>query len=157
SLGWSSCAMLRAYARYMKQSLVPFSGDYIAETLSRHLPTTHLMLQLFHMRFDPAAGGSAVWTEEERQQRERRLQTRIIAALDDVQNLAEDRIIRQYMGLISATVRTNYFQRDAARQLKKYFSFKFRCAAIPELPLPKPLDRKSTRLNSSHVKMSYAV
>src|SRR5690606_15825109 len=157
SLGWRSCAMLRAYARYMKQILVPFSGDYIAETLTRHLPITHLLVQLFHMRFDPAAGGSEVWTEEERQQRELRLQTRIIAALDDVQNLAEDRIIRQYMGLISATVRTNYFQRDAARQLKNYFSFKFRCAAIPELPLPKPLFEiyvYSPRMEGAHLRTS---
>src|SRR5690606_31679008 len=44
-LGWRACAMLRAYARYMKQIGVTFSGDYIAETLAQHLPITHLLVQ----------------------------------------------------------------------------------------------------------------
>jgi glutamate dehydrogenase len=155
-LGWRTCAMLRAFARYMKQINVPFSHDYIADTLVRHLPLTHLLVQLFNARFDPATGGEAL-SDAEREQRELRLQTRIAAALDKVQNLAEDRIIRHFLALIGATVRTNFFQRDAAHQLKPYFSFKFRCAALAELPLPKPLFEifvYSPRVEGVHLRTS---
>jgi glutamate dehydrogenase len=37
----------------------------------------------------------------------------IETALDQVPNLDEDRILRQFLGVINATVRTNYFQHDA--------------------------------------------
>ncbi len=138
-LGWRACAMLRAYARHMKQTGVTFSNDYIAETLALHLPITHLLVQLFHARFDPQQGVAETLDTPARQQREVHLQTRLIAALDDVQNLAQDRIIRHYLALMRATVRTNFFQHDIAKQLKSYFSFKFRAADLPDLPLPKPL------------------
>ena len=42
--------------------------------------------------------------------------TRIEAALDEVANLDEDRILRSYLGLIRATLRTNYFQCGTGRR-----------------------------------------
>ena len=38
----------------------------------------------------------------------------IEAALDAVENLSEDRVLRQYLALILATTRTNFWRRDAA-------------------------------------------
>jgi len=71
---------------------------------------------------------------------ELKVMIRIEAALDEVANLDEDRILRSYVGLIRATLRTNYFQpagRNGAP--KPYLSFKFDPRRIPELPEPRPM------------------
>lgn len=180
-LGWRDVAMLRAYARYLKQIQFNFSGDYIAATLLRHLTITQLLVQLFQVRFDPQ-----LLKDGENSEREQRLQTRIVAALDNVENLGEDRIIRQYMALIEATLRCNYFQRvyvrdsgaadnssansssrdsvsqgagsqASAGKFKNYFSFKFDSGALPELPLPRPLYEifvYSPRVEGVHLRTS---
>ncbi len=49
------------------------------------------------------------------------------------------KILRLYHDLIKATLRTNYFQRNADGSRKEYLSLKFESALIPDLPLPKPL------------------
>jgi len=68
--------------------------------------------------------------------------TAIIAAikalLEHVGSLDEDRILRAYLGVIGATLRTNYFQRAADGSAKGYVSFKFDSARVPDLPRPKP-------------------
>ena len=42
-----------------------------------------------------------------------------------VENLSEDRVLRQYLALIQATTRTNFWRRDAAGQRRSFVSFKF--------------------------------
>ena len=54
-------------------------------------------------------------------------------------NLDEDRILRQFLGVINATERTNYFLADANGESKPYLSFKFNPAKVPGLPEPKPM------------------
>ena len=41
--------------------------------------------------------------------------------------------------MIQATLRTNYFQKDAGGATKPYLSFKFNPAQVPGLPEPKPM------------------
>ena len=55
--------------------------------------------------------------------------------------LDQDRILRSYLTLISATLRTSFFQRvpdDDASRPKSYTAFKLDPQAIPELPAPRP-------------------
>lgn len=134
-LGWRDIAMLRAYARYMKQIQFNFSGKYIADTLSNHLPLTEKIVEFFNLRFDPDCG----FSDEQRAERESELEKSILEALDQVENLGEDRIIRHYLAVISATLRTNYFQKTEDQQLKNYFSFKLSPQAIPDVPMPVPM------------------
>ncbi|HEY0178110.1 MAG TPA: NAD-glutamate dehydrogenase, partial [Dokdonella sp.] len=57
--------------------------------------------------------------------------------LEQVASLDEDRILRAYLGVIGATLRTNYFQsHDGAPA--PYLSFKFDSAKVPDLPKPRP-------------------
>jgi glutamate dehydrogenase len=152
-LSWRDVGMLRAYARYLKQIQFNFSSEYIAETLLRHLTVTQILVQLFQLRFDPRL----TLADSERNERELRLQTRILAALDDVENLGEDRIIRQFVALIKATLRCNYFQRDDSGKPKNYFSFKLNSAAIPDMPQPRPLYEifvQSPRVEGIHLRTS---
>ncbi|WP_101760420.1 NAD-glutamate dehydrogenase [Oceanicoccus sp. KOV_DT_Chl] len=134
-LGWRDIAMLRAYARYMKQIKFDLSGDYIAETLCNHFGISSNIVKLFHTRFAVASK----LTAKQRQQQEVAVNKAIVDALEGVENLSEDRVIRQYLALINATLRTNYFQNNEDGQLKNYFSFKLAPAQIPEMPLPVPM------------------
>jgi glutamate dehydrogenase len=136
-LDWREIALLRAYAHYMKQIQFNFSNEYIADTLCNHLSITRSIVELFNLRFDPQHYSGP--DDSEVLAAEKTREQAIIESLESVENLSEDRIIRHYLALINATVRSNYFQRDAIGQCKKYFSFKFMPMAIPEMPLPSPM------------------
>ena len=134
-LNWREIALLRAYARYLRQVNFPYSVDYIAETMANHLHITACVVELFLTRFSPVFDGDEDW----RGQRELAVEERILDSLEDVQNLSEDRIIRQFVRLIKATLRTNFFQEAEGGALKPYFSFKLKPSAIPDIPQPVPM------------------
>uniref|UniRef100_UPI001FE09126 NAD-glutamate dehydrogenase domain-containing protein n=1 Tax=Marinobacterium profundum TaxID=1714300 RepID=UPI001FE09126 len=69
--------------------------------------------------------------------RGRPLAADILAALETVENLDEDRILRHYLGVINAMLRTNYFQADEERE-KGYLSFKLNTRALTFAPEPRP-------------------
>jgi glutamate dehydrogenase len=123
-LTWRQATLLRAYAKYMRQGGTPFAQDSIEEALRLNVDIARLLVRLFEARFDPAGPGNA---DE--------LVTRIREALDDVARLDHDRILRSYLTIITATLRTNYFQNGGA---KPYMSFKLEPSEIPELPEPRP-------------------
>ena len=52
-LNWREIALLRAYARYLRQVNFPYSVDYIAETMANHLHITACIFDLFLTRFSP--------------------------------------------------------------------------------------------------------
>ena len=124
-------ALLRAYAAYLKQIQFNYSAQFIAETLVNHVKICRLLIQFFHSRLDPGL-------HIKRAINTARLEKRLLRALGGVTKLAEDSVLRAYINLVSSTLRTNYFQRDAGANYKKYFSFKFDAARIAGLPKPKP-------------------
>nr|WP_180201872.1 NAD-glutamate dehydrogenase [Pseudomonas sp. SbOxS1]NYU01117.1 NAD-glutamate dehydrogenase [Pseudomonas sp. SbOxS1] len=130
-LPWRDVALLRAYARYLKQIRLGFDLGYIASTLNNHTDIARELTRLFKTRFYLARKLSSDDLEQ-------RLEHAILTALDDVQVLNEDRILRRYLDLIKATLRTNFYQTDANGHNKSYFSFKFNPHLIPELPKPVP-------------------
>ncbi|MHC6224791.1 NAD-glutamate dehydrogenase [Pseudomonas sp. X10] len=133
-LPWRDVALLRAYARYLKQIRLGFDLGYIAATLNNHTDIARELTRLFKTRFYLARK----LTSEDLDDKQQRLEQAILAALDEVQVLNEDRILRRYLDLIKATLRTNFYQPDANGQNKSYFSFKFNPRLIPELPKPVP-------------------
>lgn len=133
-LPWRDVALLRAYARYLKQIRLGFDLGYIASTLLNHTDIARELVRLFKTRFYLARKLGADDLDDKQQ----RLEQAILAALDNVAVLNEDRILRRYLDLIKATLRTNFYQPDANGQARSYFSFKFNPKAIPELPKPVP-------------------
>jgi len=134
-LDWHEVVVLRAYAKYLRQIGVTFSETLIQQTLARHSGITRSILQLFKNHFDPAIGDVGMG----RKGAALGIRSQIEDALERVKNPDEDRILRLYVSLIEATLRTNYFQSDAGGQRKLYVSFKIESAAVPDLPLPRPL------------------
>jgi glutamate dehydrogenase len=131
-LNWREVAILRAYARYLRQIGSTFSDAYIVRALTGNPAIARMLVELYLARFDPAA-------QEGRNARAQALYGSIEAALDHVPNLDEDRILRQFLAVLKATTRTNYFQRTADGLPKPYLSFKLDPSRVPGLPEPKPM------------------
>ncbi len=135
SLSAREVTILRAYAKYLRQVGSTFSDAYIERALTGNPAIARQLVELFIARFDPRVG-------EAREAQTARLLSAIESALDQVPNLDEDRILRQFLGVINATWRTNYYcheTRDSVVEPKPYLSFKFDPAQVPGLPEPKPM------------------
>jgi len=134
-LEWHEVVVLRAYCKYVRQIGIALSETYIQQTLANNPAITRQLLALFRNHFDPALGVSQIG----RQAASLGYRAQIDDALNSVTNPDEDRILRLYATLIEATLRTNYWQRDAGGNRKTYLSFKFDSQKIKELPLPRPM------------------
>lgn len=122
--------ILRMYAKYMRQTGTTFSQAYIESTFSKYPLLAKLVVKLFYTKFDPS--------ESTREKKLEAIETRIHSELENVANLDDDRIIRRYVELIGATLRTNFFQLDSQGNEKSYISVKFLPELISEMPLPLP-------------------
>ncbi len=131
-LDWRAVAMLRLYARYLKQLGISYSQDFIADTLSRYLEITRNLVALFKSYFDPRYAGG------QRSERSAGLVNKVILALEEVDNISEDNVIRGYLELIRATLRTNFFQTFEDGTHKAYISIKLACGEISLAPKPRP-------------------
>ncbi len=123
--------VLRAYCKYILQLGSPFSQRYIEATFTSNTGLAADLVALFNTRFDPAFAG-------DREAATAALEKRIEEGLEAVAILDEDRILRRYLGLMKATLRTNAFQHDAEGRPKPYLSFKVDPARVPNMPLPRP-------------------
>ena len=127
--------VLRAYAKYLKQIGFAQSQATIAATLSAYPRVARMLVTLFKLRFDPTQGDA-----EGAQAQVRAIEQ----ALEKVGNLTDDRVLRQLLALVQATLRTNYWRTGvghsgAAGARRTFLSIKFDSAKIPGLPQPRPL------------------
>jgi glutamate dehydrogenase len=131
-LSGRQATVLRLYCKVMRQAGTTFSQAYMEETLTRHPVIARRLVELFEHRFDPgrAVPGSLAAVGE--------IQA-IDHALDAVESLDEDRILRSYLTLILRTVRTNYYQTLPSGQPKPAFAVKLASHQLDLLPLPRPL------------------
>ncbi|MFE9808143.1 NAD-glutamate dehydrogenase [Streptomyces sp. NPDC005548] len=130
-LNWRQSMVLRAYAKYLRQAGSTFSQDYMEDTLRNNVHTTRLLVSLFEARMSPERQRAGVELTDA-------LLEELDAALDQVASLDEDRILRSFLHLIKATLRTNFFQKTADGTPHAYVSMKFDPTAIPDLPAPRP-------------------
>jgi glutamate dehydrogenase len=140
--------ILRAYARYLRQIGFPLSQSFVETTLAANAPIAAELVALFKLRFDPDQTNDA-------DARSTAQLHAIERALEGVDNLSEDRVLRQFLALILATTRTNYWCRDVSGAPKRYLSFKFDPARVPGLPEPKPMFEifvYSTRFEGVHLR-----
>lgn len=130
-LNWRQAMVLRAYAKYLRQAGSTFSQDYMEDTLRNNVHTTRLLVSLFEARMSPDRQRAGVELTDA-------LLEELDAALDQVASLDEDRILRSFLTVIKATLRTNFFQEALGAKPHEYVSMKFDPQAIPDLPAPRP-------------------
>jgi len=154
-LSWRQVMVLRAYAKYLRQGGTRFSHSYIERVLRSNTTVTRLLVRLFESRFDPARQAGQA-------ERSEAITEEIRGELDDVAVLDHDRVLRAYLGLILATLRTNYFADHAVAHARgsgpaqvPYLVVKLDAAAVPDLPAPRPkfeLFVYSPRLEAVHLR-----
>ena len=148
-------------------------------TLRRHPRFTQLCVELFEVMFDPTwepdanslppnAPATSVPPIHGRTNAADPLERRRLAALDltdqarklleAVENLDEDRILHAFLSALTATTRTNFYQKDEAGELKDYLALKFDSARIDCMPKPKPFREIfvfSPRLEGVHLRFGH--
>ena len=124
--------VLRAIAKYLRQAGSTFSQAYMADALVAHPDVARGLVDFFRLRLDPAR-------DEDADAKSGALDRKLEAAIDGVESLDEDRILRGFLRVVRAVLRTNYFQTGADGQAKPYLSFKLDPELIPDLPEPRPM------------------
>ncbi len=132
-VAWRDAALLRAFGRYLRQILVPYSQDYLARTLARYPAIVGKLVSLFQARFDPTGDRTA------NASRETWARGEIERQLAKVESLDDDRILRRFARLIDAAVRTNFYQTNPDGSLRETIAFKVECAKVDGMPKPQPL------------------
>jgi glutamate dehydrogenase len=139
-LDWQQVTVLRAYLRYWRQSGITLTWDEMTDPLAAHPDVARALVGYFLARFDPAGerasvapgtpgtGGGTDPAEAGR--------ALVVAQLDLVTSLEQDRVLRAMLTLIDATLRTNFFARSESGHHPLVIKLDSRSA--PDLPKPRP-------------------
>ncbi|HJY32100.1 MAG TPA: NAD-glutamate dehydrogenase domain-containing protein, partial [Actinomycetota bacterium] len=125
-IDWRQVQILRAYRKYHHRVNSSFPVEYKNDAFAAHPLVAEQLVRLFEMRFDPSRPRDPEAVDA--------LRTTIRSDLDAVRSLEQDRILRNALGVIDATVRTNVYVPG-----RRSIAFKLRSAAVPEMPKPTPL------------------
>ncbi|HEV2999120.1 MAG TPA: NAD-glutamate dehydrogenase [Solirubrobacteraceae bacterium] len=128
-LTWRQVVVLRAIARYLRQAGTTFSNRYMEQALTAHPDLARALVELFEARLDP---------RDQRLAAADALAERIEAAIERVESLDEDRIMRNFLAVIRAILRTNHFRPAAGGAPRPYLSFKLDPSKVPLLRAPRP-------------------
>ena len=129
-LSWRQVVIVRGLSKYLKQIGFAHAQGTIEQAMNQHPDIAKHIVDLFLVRFQPDI--------KDREQKQKTLQASIETALTQVSNVVEDHILRRFVEIILAILRTNYFQTLEGGALKPVLSFKLDSAKVPDLPLPKP-------------------
>ncbi|MFM1916818.1 MAG: hypothetical protein RJB01_333 [Actinomycetota bacterium] len=129
---WRECMVIRSYARYMRQIGSTFGQGYLEQAVLSHPDITSHLMDYFRIRFDPGFVGDRDTAETD-------ARARIESLLADVMSLDEDRILRLFMQLISASVRTNFFRSTSDESRLDVLTVKLQPRLIPDIPAPAPM------------------
>jgi glutamate dehydrogenase len=122
-------SLLRALVKYLRQAGATFSDRYLQQALTDSPAVARLLVGLFGARLDPGRYDLAA---------AERLGAELEREIDDIASLDQNRILRDCLAVVRATVRTNYFQRSRSGQPKAQLSFKLDPSLMPFLPFPRP-------------------
>ena len=125
--------IIRASGKYLRQLGLGYSEEYFQQALISYPEIVHGLIHLFESRF--------ALTQISINERERitsAIKEQLLQALTVVKKIDHDRILRNFVAAISATVRTNFYQLSASGESKSYCSFKIRSGEIDDAPQPRP-------------------
>ena len=131
-MAWDDVAVLRAYRRYRSQVGTTFTTAYVDDVLVENAAIARTILELFAARFDPVRAVGASIAEE--------LRNRVVDGCDAVPRLDHDRILRGFLALVDATLRTNRYLPTGDGRGPSHLALKFdsapRARRAPPDPLP---------------------
>ena len=127
SLDPQAVLWLRAWYRYLRQTGVNYSMASVVAALAKNAAVTRSIVALFAALHDPSFKGDR---DKEAAKHKKATEN----GLEAVSSIDEDRILRRFLGVVKATLRTNAFATAAAEAL----AFKLDSARVPGLPAPLP-------------------
>jgi glutamate dehydrogenase len=132
-LTWQQVAVLRTYAKYLRQAGFPYSQSHAEGVLNGNAGTARSLVELFEALFGPKP------SDETRRRDAQAAAAAVAADIDALVSLDTDRVLRAFASMVQATLRTNYFvsSPDSARA-QNVLSVKLNPRLIDELPLPRP-------------------
>ncbi|MCJ8295467.1 MAG: NAD-glutamate dehydrogenase [Colwellia sp.] len=125
--------IIRAYGKYLRQLGLGYSEEYFQQALLNYPGIVHGLINLFEARFaltDDSLDQRNAMTEV--------IKAELLESLSTVTKIDHDRILRNFIAAISATIRTNFYQVTPTGEHKHYCSFKIRSGEIDDAPLPRP-------------------
>ena len=128
-LGWRQVGILRAIGRYLRQTGSTYSQTYVAQALNANVEIARLLVALFETKFDP----ELTLSKTDRADEVEDLRDKIKLALDSVASLDHDKIIRSYLAILDAVIRTSFYQTG-----RDTIALKLLPRKIPDLPQPRP-------------------
>ncbi|WP_337062436.1 NAD-glutamate dehydrogenase [Kineococcus sp. G2] len=133
-LSWRQVAVLRALTRYLRQVGLAYSVEYVAGCLLGDVGLTRALVRLFEARFAPSRPGQ----DGQRAEVVEALVEETTGALDGVEGLDADRILRALFSVVRAVLRTNAYQCGADGEPHPYLSFKLDPSQVEGMPAPVP-------------------
>ena len=125
--------IIRAYGKYLRQLGLGYSEEYFQQALIEYPNIVVDLIEFFEVRF--SLNNQSI---EQRIKLGNDIKDRLLASLNSVLKIDHDRILRNFISAISATVRTNFYQNTSSGQAKSYCSFKIRSGEIVDAPQPRP-------------------
>ena len=138
--------MLRACGRYLIQLDVPFSQRYMEDALVNNPSISNLLVDYFETKFRPGVADRDAGIARKLEQIEN--------SINEVSSLDEDRILRMFLSIINAAIRTNYFQ-HGANGPGPTLAIKLKPDQIEAAPQPRPMFEifvYSPRLEGVHLR-----
>ena len=129
-LGWRHVMVLRAYRRYLRQAGSTQTDQQLDDPLVAFPVVARALVGYFEAKFDPDADPSPEALDAARQS--------VLDAVAAVERLEQDQVLRDFLALVDATLRTNYWVRDPAGAPRPTLTLKLDSAAVPGLPAPRP-------------------
>ncbi len=148
-LSWREVSWLRSWLQYAHQLGSPLSYQYSQNVLLANGQVACQLVELFGARLDPNLDETA------RDQLTASIDADISAAIDAVESLDADRILRQLHEIVRAVLRTNAFQLDANGDTRPTLAIKLAPETIPGVPQPTPhveMWVSSPRLSGVHLR-----
>lgn len=146
-LQWPQVMVMRAYRRYCHQGGTQLTDTQLDDPLIEFPAVTRGLLHVFETRFDPTI------TSKDNVRAQARSQ--LAAELALVPDFRSHQVLRGYLGLIDATVRTNYYLPEITEPPISTLTLKFDSTVVPDLPMPRPAFESfvhSPRLEGIHLR-----
>ncbi|WP_162463695.1 MULTISPECIES: NAD-glutamate dehydrogenase domain-containing protein [unclassified Mycolicibacterium] len=115
NITWREVVLVRSASRFLRQAGLARSDSYVIDTLTEHADFVATLVDLFAARFDPQLC--------DRESRMANAQRRLENLIEATTSVDEDRILRAFASFVSATLRTNWFQRGPDGRPKRHASY----------------------------------
>lgn len=122
--------LIRAYLFYIKQLGISYDPATATDYLVKHAHIVTLFMQFILARHKPDQAQTEVADS---------LAHSIEHAISEIKNQDEEKLLSGTWEAVHATLRMNYFQKNAEGQHKDYISFKIASQNIRYMPQPVPL------------------